>query len=402
MNKYVLDTNVLLNEDNLNRYEQIILPYIILEELDKLKYSSNNEKAYKARQAINKIKNAHNIEFKINYNFSFPPWLDNSVTDNRILGFVKNICETNQDVVLVTSDLNMIEKAKALGIPYQEWQEERDVYTGWRVIEMNNDELAEWYESENKSNKWGLYVNEYLIIKNQNEVVDIWCWTINGFRHVPSKKLDSKAFGKIKPLDEYQVCAIDSMLHNQMVMIKGKPGSGKSLLCLSYAMSMLEKDKYDKLIIFVNNLPAKNAVKIGFLPGTKDEKLLDSQIGHMLTCKFGNKIAVEQLINQEKLLLLPFSDIRGFDTSGKKAIVYITEAQNLDIPLIKLAIQRIGEDCQLLIDGDYNAQVDSEAFEDERNGMRRVSKVYRGQDFYGEIELPTIHRSRMASFAENL
>jgi PhoH-like ATPase len=185
-------------------------------------------------------------------------------------------------------------------------------------------------------------------------------------------------------------------------MVKGRAGSGKSLLSLSYAISMIEKGTYDKLIIFVNNLPTRNAVKIGFLPGSKDEKLLDSQIGHMLGCKFGDKLIIEQMIHQNKLLLLPFGDIRGFDTTNSKAIVYITEAQNLDISLIKLAIQRISEDCQLIIDGDYNSQVDLQAFEGNNNGMRRVSEVFRGQSFYGEVELPIIYRSKMAEWAENL
>ena len=106
------------------------------------------------------------------------------------------------------------------------------------------------------------------------------------------------------------------------------------------------------------------------------------------------------MIHQNKLLLLPFSDIRGFDTTNSKAIVYITEAQNLDISLIKLAIQRISEDCQLIIDGDYNSQVDLQAFEGNNNGMRRVSEVFRGQSFYGEVELPIIYRSKMAEWAE--
>ena len=76
--------------------------------------------------------------------------------------------------------------------------------------------------------------------------------------------------------------------------------------------------------------------------------------------------------------------------------------QNLDISLIKLAIQRISEDCQLIIDGDYNSQVDLQAFEGNNNGMRRVSEIFRGQSFYGEVELPIIYRSKMAEWAEIL
>ena len=101
-------------------------------------------------------------------------------------------------------------------------------------------------------------------------------------------------------------------------------------------------------------------------------------------------------------MLLPMSDIRGFDTNGMKAGVYLTEAQNLDINLIKLALQRIGEDSICIIDGDFDQQVDDIAFAGSNNGMRRVSKVFRGEDIYGEVTLKKIHRSRIANIAEKL
>lgn len=137
-------------------------------------------------------------------------------------------------------------------------------------------------------------------------------------------------------------------------------------------------------------------------PGTKDEKLLDSQIGNFLTSKFGGRMEIERMINEEKLILLPFSDIRGYDTSGMNAGIYITEAQNLDVNLMKLALQRIGEDSICIIDGDADAQVDDSAFAGVNNGMKRVSKVFRGHDFYGEVTLKKIHRSKIAEIAEQL
>lgn len=73
-------------------------------------------------------------------------------------------------------------------------------------------------------------------------------------------------------------------------------------------------------------------------PGSRDEKLLDSQIGNLLISKLGDRYIVEQLIQEGKLVLLPLSDIRGYDTSGMQAGVYISEAQNLDIELMKLAL----------------------------------------------------------------
>ena len=96
------------------------------------------------------------------------------------------------------------------------------------------------------------------------------------------------------------------------------------------------------------------------------------------------------------------SDIRGFDTTGMNAAIYITEAQNLDIDLMKLALQRIGDDCVCILDGDDKAQVDLDMYAGNNNGMRRVSKVFRGANFYGEITLQTIHRSKIANLAEQL
>lgn len=82
--------------------------------------------------------------------------------------------------------------------------------------------------------------------------------------------------------------------------------------------------------------------------------------------------------------------------------IYITEAQNMDVELMKLALQRIGEDCICVLDGDYKTQVDLAEYQGANNGMRRASEVFRGADFYGEVLLSTIHRGRIARLAENM
>lgn len=129
---------------------------------------------------------------------------------------------------------------------------------------------------------------------------------------------------------------------------------------------------------------------------------MDSQIGNLLISKFGGRDIIEDLIASEQLVLLPMSDIRGYDTSGMAAGIYLSEAQNLDRTLIKLALQRIGEDCVCIIDGDSKTQVDDIHFSGSNNGMKRVSKVYRGTEIYGEVELQNIYRSRIAAIAEKI
>ena len=281
---------------------------------------------------------------------------------------------------------------------------DKEDYSGYKDIIMSEEEMAYFYEHPYE-NVYGLEINEYLIIRNlENEIVSQLCWTGDGYRHITYTNLDSNFFGRIKAMngDPYQVLAIDSLVNNKITMLKGKSGSGKSFLALGYLFHELEKGHINKVIVFCNTVAAKNAAKLGFYPGDKEDKLLDSQIGNMLSSKFGSKFAVEELIDSEKIILMPLSDIRGYDTSGMKAGVYISEAQNLDIYLMKLALQRIGEDSICIIDGDYNTQVDDENFAGAHNGMRRVSQIFRGQDIYGEVELKKIHRSRLAEIADQL
>jgi len=403
--KVFVDSNVLLSPNfDFSKYKKVYTAITCIEELDGLKH--DEKVGYQARQAIKNIINADNVEVKINCSYSGTNKFLEHKNDNIILAFAYETYTLDNECIFLTDDYNLFLKAKTLNLPCSLFgnRDKEDNYAGWKIIEMNEVELANFYESEVKANKWDLYINEYLLIKSKEEdkIVDSWVWTDKGFRHIATKRVNSNLLGKLSLKDEYQVCAIDSMFHNKMTMVKGKAGSGKSLLSLSYAISMIEKGVYDKLIIFVNPTPARNSSKLGFYPGTRLEKILETSTGNMLISKIGDRIQLEQLINQNKINILPFCDIRGYDTTNMKAIVYIPEAQNLDIELMKIAIQRIGDDCQLIIDGDYNAQVDLQAFEGNNNGMKRVSEVFRGQSFYGEVELPIIYRSKMAEWAENL
>lgn len=281
-------------------------------------------------------------------------------------------------------------------------EEKTDEYTGYKEIHMSEEAMIDFYSNPDK-NIYNLHINEYAIIYNNEGIaVEKVCWTGEGYRRLDYTTFKSKNFGEIKPLsgDIYQALAADSLTNNKITMLKGPAGSGKTLLSLGYLFSKLDKGKIDKIIVFCNTVATKGSAKLGFLPGTRDEKLLDSQIGILLSSKLGDKVEVERLIQDGKLVLLPMSDIRGFDTTGMRAGIYISEAQNLDIALLKLALQRIGEDSICIVDGDCRTQVDDISFAGNNNGMRRASKVFRGTKVYGEVELKNIHRSEIAKIAE--
>src|SRR5690606_7890153 len=175
--------------------------------------------------------------------------------------------------------------------------------------------------------------------------------------------------------DLYQTSAIDAVSSNQFSMLRGHAGTAKTQIAISYAMQELHSgSKYSKIIIFSNAVPTTDAYYHGLVKGDLQTKLLDSSIGNILTSKMGSRSAVEAMLLTEELMVLPASDIRGFDSSGMNAIIVICEAQNWSRELMKLGIQRTGEDCKLIIEGDNSTQLDDKRYEGYNNGMSAASE----------------------------
>lgn len=400
MGKILVDTNVLMNKPDILDNGNYVISGFVIRELEKLKQSENNDRLYKARLAVRKIEeNADKLEFVLQEPKNEFDDYDDDYIDNRILTLCKQ-----QGFSLLTGDLLLKMKARAVGIEVVEIEEDEDDYKGYVEVYMTDEEYTDFYQNRLDLNEFDLLVNQYLIIKDSltGDVLDALRFDGQYYVAVKTKGFKTNLFGSFKPYDYYQACVLDSLQNNQITMIKGKPGSGKSLIALNYAIQQIERGKYSKLICFVNPVASRNSAKLGYYPGTRDEKILDSAVGSMLASKFGDKYQVESMIANNQLLLLPFSDIRGFDTTGMNAICWIIESQNLDIDLMKLAIQRIGDDSKLIIDGDYNSQVDHSSYEGSNNGMRRVSQVFRGKEMYGEIELPIIYRSKIAAIVDEM
>ena len=224
-------------------------------------------------------------------------------------------------------------------------------------------------------------------------------WT--GFSHKPinANSISSRQFGTLKPKDVYQKLLLDSFRRNEITLAGGKPGSGKTLLSLGYLFEQMEKDKIERIVVFCNPVVAKNAAKLGFYPGTVEEKLLSSQVGAILTSKIGSVTEVERMIQDERLILMPAGDSRGYEVPAHSG-VYIMEAQNLDVVLLRMILQRIGENCITIVDGDRFEQTDLEIYSGDNNGMSKMSKVFRNHNFFGQVDLKTIYRSKIAGLAE--
>lgn len=413
----IYDTSSLLLINNSSLFEgdfHIVISSITLKELERIKTSANKDDdiKYASRQLL-RLLNEHQDAYECYvYTPDMNRWLNKYNLeindDTKILASAYDYFQKNPEaeVSFFTNDISLKEIAKLFfESNVYSIKPEKDTYSGYEEYYLSNEEIAEFYSNTQKYGQ-NLKINEYVNIfeKESQQRVDTLCWTGENFRPLKYKSFSSKQMGDIKPYknDIYQAMVADSLMNNKITMIKGPAGAGKSHLAIGYLFSLLEKGKIDKIIIFCNTIATKNSARLGFYPGSRIEKLLDSQIGNFLTSKLGSRIAVEQLIDTEKLILLPMSDIRGYDTSGMNAGIYITEAQNLDIELLKLALQRVGEDAFVILDGDIKSQVDLIDYEGKNNGMRRASKVFRGEKIYGEVELKKIHRSRIAEIANKM
>lgn len=380
-----------------------------LMELEHIKVSGNKseETRYRARKVLHILdENPDSFQVVI-VNQKILDIINKKDLENTPDNQICACASTIEDVLFVTNDLACKTIARWIfKLQVESVNEEpTDIYKGFKEVSLNESDMAYFYEHLNE-NIYDLLVNEYLVIKNANgEVVDKMKWDGEMYQNLKYPTIKSNYFGAVKPYngDIYQQMALNSLSTNQVTMIKGAAGTGKSYLAIGYLMYLLEKRKIEKIIIFCNTVATANSAKLGYYPGSKDEKLLDSSIGNMLSAKLGDAFGLEQMITQGKIQLLPMSDVRGFDTGGDMtAGVYITEAQNMDISLMKLALQRIGEDSICIIDGDYNAQVDLSQYAGSNNGMRRMSEVFRGENCYGEVELQNIYRSKIAIIAEKM
>lgn len=409
-------SSLLLNINHLfdNKNEKVVISSISLQELESIKSSNKKTEDLKqsARMLLKLLEN-NSDKYEI---YIYEPLM---ATPLEIKGF-----EINNDLKIlaaaidydkkchpdetyfVTNDLALKQIANLffgedsiLSIK----EEQLDNYSGYKEVTLLDSAMSHFYSFPN-INHFDLLTNEYLLIKNADgDIVDLRCWDGVTHRPIQTKPFNSKQFGQIKAMkgDYYQSFAMDSLSQHDVTMLCGKPGSGKTYLAFGYLFSQLEKNKIDRIIIFCNPVVAKNAAKLGYYPGTPFEKLMGSQVGAVLSSKLGDQIEVEKLVNEGKLVLIPAGDARGYEVPQASG-VYIMESQNLTCDLLRMLLQRVSDGCKVIVDGDYNEQVDVDIYSGGNNGMRKMSKVFRGSEMFGQVELKNIHRSKIAALADKM
>ena len=260
-----------------------LISNITLSELEEIKTSKNKDEQIKAsaREVLRLLaNNEKKYDIAIYHNSLDEKLKEQGLlinNDSRIVMTALACAETRHDITFYTSDLSCKGIAKVLGLDVKLTQEEikEDNYTGYKEIVMSDEEIDLFYrEILNKhDNHFQLKDNEYLLILNkENEVIDKYKWNkTEGYQKVNYIKINTKAFGKIAPKnqDPYQQLALDSIFSNQVTVLRGRAGTGKSWLSLGCLMAMLEKGTIDKIIIFCNTVAVRGAAKLGSTIGVR-------------------------------------------------------------------------------------------------------------------------------------
>ena len=391
----VFDTNVLL--DNLRLIEdsedrsKICISWTVLKELDGLK-----NRTYKAREMIRQIS-------KYKDEITFIGALKEENNDDLILRDAEDLLEST----LVTNDELLFIKAYLKGLDVEKFvnaDSQLNIYENPRILKCSDAEVAEYYNRQrmdvNLDSPYMVAVTEdnvpFTAYKREDgKVVEM---SINNFSE---EALVSKAIGKVVPKDVYQKMAIDSLMKNQMTILTGAAGTGKTFLSLAYILSALQSGDYRRVIIFTNPAKVRDTVDLGAYTGDRGEKLLQQSIGTMLSSKLGDMLGVEYLISTGKMAIYPFSDVRGIEIKDDE-ILYLPEMQNSSIDLAKLAIQRVSDGTKVIAEGDMEAQVDMSQFEGSNNGLRRYVEVLNGRPGVAHIDLPNNYRSEISSWANDM
>ena len=405
------DTSALLATNNNNYEEPFIISSVTLDELNNLKDNKTKtpEIRSKARQVLNWLDNnedKYQVVLFTNYMLApIRPYDFEITNDMKILACAMNLGKS-KEITFWCNDTGFRKIAQEFNyfISIQKAIDKREDYKGYLETSLTNDQLNTLYSDLN-TNSLNLLTNQYLIVRDDEtgQVTDKLCWDGKRYRRISYSNFSSKWFDEVAPIqgDIYQQLAFDALLHSQVTMLSGPAGVGKTAISLAYIMQEIEQHRIDKVIIFANPVAARNAARIGYLPGSASEKMLDSSIGNILGSKLGGKDEVMRLIDIKKLELCNFSDLRGFDTTRYNAIVYITEAENLDSELMKLALTRVGENNHIILDGDYRQQTDLDIYESD-NGMRKVIDVFKGDSSFAMVDLPIVHRSHIADLAQKI
>ncbi|HEX4887186.1 MAG TPA: PhoH family protein [Luteibaculaceae bacterium] len=434
---FVLDTSVILHDHNsiFNFQEHdVAIPIIVLEELDNFK-RGNDSKNYEAREAIRIIDNLaseytlddwiplrakQNSRLKVLFNEHLSKVdaervFDEKKADHKILNTALDLCakEPGRQVILVSKDINLRLKAKALGLQAEDYltgkvKNVKELFNGIDIIDnADSEDIKRVFNSKKTEDltliKDRLVANHFYIIKNGTSSLLAY---YNPFDETIERVEKQLVYG-IKPRNAEQTFAIHAILNPEikLVTLAGVAGTGKTLLALAGAIE--QKNKYKQIYLARPIVPLSNK-EIGYLPGDAHEKvnpymapLWDnlSFIKNQYKPTEKKYMAIQEMQNEGQIVVTPLAFIRGRSLSD--TIFIVDEAQNLTPHEVKTIITRAGQNTKIIFTGDVN-QIDTPYLDDQSNGMSYIIDRLKGQKLFAHITLEKGERSELANLANDL
>ena len=459
---FVLDTNVLLHDPNAIfafKGVVIVIPFIVLEELDKFK-KENNEKGRNAREIIRKLdelrgkgrlsegvelKNGSTSILKIVLNPSEITFASlntqdiHDIKDNIILQTVADLVKSGNQVTLVTKDINVRVKADTLGIDAEDYAKGKvstqDYYKGWSRLSMPSLELKQLDSKKLiailKEQEIQIFPNEFIIAENQDNTAQYRLLRFLGndkFKEVENIRL----LDTFQARNVQQLMALDLLMDDniQLVSLLGPAGTGKTFLALLAGLyKVMKQHAYRKLLV-ARPVVALGA-DIGYLPGDIQEKLhywmqpvrdnLEFIASHLHEYmpegeakhkkqkfhdqsddhdySFNVNTFVEHLQRKGTLSLEAITYMRG--RSIPYQFMLIDEVQNLTPHEVKTIVSRAGEGTKVILAGDPY-QIDSPYLDFSSNGLTVTTDKFKEEAIFGGVFLETSERSELAKIAAEI
>ena len=460
---FVLDTNVLMHDPMaLFRFAEhdVFLPMVTLEELDNNK-KGLSEVARNARQVSRELdalatfagangaidtqagialaKTGHKdalgkLFFQTTLlEVALPHGLPQGKADNQILGVVRALREQQpgRDVVLVSKDINMRVKARALGLPAEDYFNDKTLddvdllYTGVLTLpadfwERHGKTMESWSQGGHTFYRISgplvpaLLVNQFVYLESPGaaplyaRVTEITgktavLKTLRDYGHAKN------AVWGVTSRNREQNFALNLLMDPEcdFITLTGTAGSGKTLMTLAAGLSqVLDDRRYSEIIVTRVTVPVGE--DIGFLPGDEQEKMgpwmgaLDDNLEVLARTDSSagewGRAATNDLV-RSKIKIKSLNFMRGRTFLNK--FVLIDEAQNLSPKQMKTLITRAGPGTKIVCLGNL-AQIDTPYLTEGSSGLTYAVDRFKGWPHGGHVMLARGERSRLADFASEV
>ncbi|MDO5656008.1 MAG: PhoH family protein [Flavobacteriaceae bacterium] len=435
---FVLDTSVIIFDHNsIVSFDEhdIVIPITVLEELDTFK-KGNDTKNFEAREFIRFLdKNSSDDlitdwmplpgdgrgDFKIvlstnGVKHDATKIYDSQSNDNKILNAAQKVKEENPErqVILVTKDVNLRLKAKALGLRAEDYETGKvanidNLQSGILHLNDFNQEIIDRLYSdhhialEDIVQQMPVSPNQYYILQGDKSSALAY---YNPFLQ-QLERVNKYTCFNIKPRNAEQAFAMHAIMQPdiKLVALHGVAGTGKTLIALAAA---LEQRRQFKQVYLARPIVPLSNKDIGYLPGDIKSKIDPYMQPLWDNLKFiQNQFEesdkeykqITQMLDQEKLVVTPLAYIRGRSLSD--VIFIVDEAQNLTPHEIKTIITRAGVNSKFVFTGDVK-QIDTPYLDELSNGLSYLVDRVQGKNLFAHIQLIKGERSELANLANEL